>query len=642
MTQPTPRSASDPARVVATLDEPLHEGASTIWCASLAAAWQALGREVAGEPAVVADDDGLSRALNGAQDVGEVVPDGGLYAAAGLASDGIAERIAREMAERFPGREVSGLDGDVVAYAYLDASLAFAIPYPVARTPLSFRQSDGAEVPVQAFGLREADVNQCLDLRRQAQLLFHRSEGHDTFFAVDLDGGSAESQLIVARVPRPHSLGDALRYLEGAGEAPRSLGPRDLLLVPKLSMSVSHREGRLEGRSFEAGALRGITVVRVQQDVRFALDEAGAQLSAWTEIGGVLSDRRELVVSSAFLVVMRRRGAVEPFFVAWVDDAAMMLPWDEASLPDEPPPPPEVRATMVQVEGTCSRLPLELSRSKVGYEYAVISFQEDHGATWRRHLSIEELNSSDLYLELAHPDRDALPRPLTNCVRIEHHAGGAPRWRPLEGEPTGVSPRAGAVLLAVDTSGPAWEEVLRSTSCTLQLDPELHGATVSLVAVRNPERHRAWKHSLTVPRFKAVAAERRDDGVYLLRFDQALCSPAKRREELQRDGLWVEIEGGAEDEVRDKLPSHLLMAGWAELGAVIQGTTRGLRFTLHDQAPAGLEGRDSCVYAELIKDGPLWDAIVGSSTFAMYLSVFHARTKLTLYRARPPAQQAQR
>src|SRR5580658_4688877 len=84
-----------------TLDAPMPEGKNVIWCATFQMAWNRLRDDVIEEPVRVANAESVADRLNKAVLADNDLPDGSFYAAAGFAKDGIAERIRREMQERF-------------------------------------------------------------------------------------------------------------------------------------------------------------------------------------------------------------------------------------------------------------------------------------------------------------------------------------------------------------------------------------------------------------------------------------------------------------------------------------------------------------------------------------------------------------
>ena len=76
-----------------TLDTPLPEGKSAIWCGSFQLAWNELRTSVVQEPIEFVEDEPAIERLNKAAFSQDDLAPEMSYAAVGLAADGIAERI---------------------------------------------------------------------------------------------------------------------------------------------------------------------------------------------------------------------------------------------------------------------------------------------------------------------------------------------------------------------------------------------------------------------------------------------------------------------------------------------------------------------------------------------------------------------
>ena len=108
-----------------------------------------------------------------------ICPTGSYYAAAGFAKDGIAEKIRREMQERFQ-KEPTDLDDKgavILAYAYLRASVPFTLPFFENDEEFQFTDGHGQKTRVSSFGLRPKDESDYRDLRDQVEVLYlHRDQ----------------------------------------------------------------------------------------------------------------------------------------------------------------------------------------------------------------------------------------------------------------------------------------------------------------------------------------------------------------------------------------------------------------------------------------------------------------------------------
>src|SRR5262245_7786199 len=79
--------------IVPTLDTPIPDGKSAIWCATIQLCWNRLRTDVAKEPPVIRGAEGLSAQFNAARVSEADLPADSFYAAAGLVRDGIVEKI---------------------------------------------------------------------------------------------------------------------------------------------------------------------------------------------------------------------------------------------------------------------------------------------------------------------------------------------------------------------------------------------------------------------------------------------------------------------------------------------------------------------------------------------------------------------
>jgi len=96
-----------------------------------------------------------------------------------------------------------------------------------------------------------------------------------------------------------------------------------VLLVPDLFWRISHRYTELEGKSFKNAELRGQSLDVAQQDILFRLDRSGAELKSEAKVF-VLPVPTYFVLDRPFLIYMKKRGARDPYFAMWVDNAELL------------------------------------------------------------------------------------------------------------------------------------------------------------------------------------------------------------------------------------------------------------------------------------------------------------------------------
>ncbi len=324
--------------IVPTLDSPIPDGKSAIWCASFQLAWNRMRDDVTKGPIQLANAQPMADRLNRGDQTEDDIDPANLYAAAGLAKDGIIDRIRGEMAAKFPNAPSPHLDspaGGAVAYSYLQASAKFDIPYFDNDEPFGFTDSSGNKTVVRSFGIREKDDYAFEQLRGQAKILY-RSDDDDRHgtqvseFIIDPCQTSRPYQLVLARVNRKDSFAATLADVETkiAKSPPKyhsTLNIIDTLLVPNMAWQISHHFTELEGRDqlLLNPGLRGLYLDTAMQTIRFRLDRSGAELSSESKTY-YKPTATYFDFNRPFLIMMKKRDGKHPFFVMWVDNAELL------------------------------------------------------------------------------------------------------------------------------------------------------------------------------------------------------------------------------------------------------------------------------------------------------------------------------
>lgn len=325
--------------IVPTLDTPIPNRKSAIWCGSFQIAWNHLKDDVAKAPIQLTNAQPIADLLNKAEQSEHDVESDAIYAAAGFVREGIVERIQTEMARKFPNVARPDLqvspDG-AVAYAYLAASSKYEYPFFENDESLLFKDSAGKETAVGSFGIRKKDDYAYEQLRGQVQVLYCpiESMGRESEvpeFIIDPCKTSSPYQIVIAQVDRKATLAETLADVESRitaqpKESYRSrFGRRAALIVPNIACKVSHRFRELEGhdKQFLNPALRGLYLDTAMQMIQFRLDRSGAELASESKLIAKPS-ATYYYVNRPFLVYMKKRESKQPFFVAWVDNAELL------------------------------------------------------------------------------------------------------------------------------------------------------------------------------------------------------------------------------------------------------------------------------------------------------------------------------
>ena len=343
--------------IVATLECPLPEHKNAIWCSTFQMAWDNFGQDVIREPIQLDGAEDLADRLNHSDYPAGDIEAKSYYGAAGFVKDGIIEQIQKEVKRRFPSEPVPifssayrTLPDAMLAYAYLNVDVAFEYPYYTYLGAFDFQDSDGSRTGVTAFraqtSVHSGGVGR---LRDQVEVLYYdygQSPG-TAQFAVDLCKQTQPYQVVLARVPRSNTLGEAARALqEKIGEFKndsdyevlRKLRPIDTLIVPDVLFKVTHCFDELLGKHLENPKWRGSFIFEAMQKIDFALSRTGVVLKSEARLGAAaarparqIAQPRHLHFDRPFLICVKKREAnATPFFVMWVDNAELMQPHENS------------------------------------------------------------------------------------------------------------------------------------------------------------------------------------------------------------------------------------------------------------------------------------------------------------------------
>lgn len=326
--------------IAPTLDTPLGESGNAVWCATFQVAWNHIKDDVIGGALQIANAQPVADRLNGSPVTEAALLPGSYYAAAGRLEDGIVETIHEKMAQQFPRVQPPTFEEAVgfVAYAYLDTKATFTTPFVDTKQPIQFTDADGVAHPVSGFGLHEGTDWDLLEKQAaQVRVLFSQAEDESrpfepTAFALDLTADQDEQQVIVAVLPRAEHLraamDDLTRRIEKFAPNERSakLETIDRLAVPNVAFDVNHEFDELQGLDKvveNPGEFKGLYILKAWQSIRCRLDRSGAAVIS--ESGTVASAiPRRFVVDRPFLMVMKRRSADHPYFVAWIENVELL------------------------------------------------------------------------------------------------------------------------------------------------------------------------------------------------------------------------------------------------------------------------------------------------------------------------------
>ena len=324
--------------LVPTLNTPIPEKKSAIWCSSFQLAWNHLKTEVAKGEIQLKNAEGVAARLNQAEPSENDLDASDYYAMAGRVRDGIVQRIQTEMEHKFadvPAPQLDAPADGVVAYGYLRARLKFTTPFFENDEGLAFTDSTGTEIGVKSFGIRKRDDYAYKQLREQVNVLYASEDqlekGEGGEFIIDPCKYSHPYQIVLARINWKPTLAetivDAHKKMTEFARKGWHLGlrARDTLLIPGMHWRISHHFKELEGRDkqFQNPTLKGLYLDTALQTIEFRLDRSGAELASESKIF-VKPAATYFDFNRSFLIILKKRDAEHPIFVIWADNAELL------------------------------------------------------------------------------------------------------------------------------------------------------------------------------------------------------------------------------------------------------------------------------------------------------------------------------
>ena len=340
---PVDSNSLEQTSIVPTLNSPCPKNKNVIWCSSFQLAWNRIKDDVIGAPVEVVGAEELAARLNSAKQTNDDLEPDSFYAVAGRVHQGIIGRIQKDMAAKFPSHSVPDFNDfdaysrGILAYSYLIANVPFKYPYRQVRDELIFTDSNGLETNVGAFGVW-GGMGQYKKMREQAEILFFNEDFDEPDsdmqmkeFAIDLCKDSEPYQVVVAVVEPKDSLAQTLDYVRSRStdfkknsrhKNKNVLDEVDVLVVPEMFWQIDHRFDELIGK-IVANANPAMPILEAKQWIKFKLDRYGAALESEATVFAGASPR-SFTFNRPFLVYMKKRDCLQPFFVMWVDNAELL------------------------------------------------------------------------------------------------------------------------------------------------------------------------------------------------------------------------------------------------------------------------------------------------------------------------------
>jgi hypothetical protein len=249
--------------------------------------------------------------------------------------------------------EVEAYGNGILSYSYLFKELRFIVEFDRLKEPLLFK-ANSDETAVAAFGFlsypmsKDVVISKWVELQREImgdkapteeelknlasliQIFRYKNENN---IIIGLRSMSENDEIILAKIPHKKTLLKTIEYVskEVKTKKPDMLENTDRIAIPKFNFNVKHLFTEVMNKLFLNKGWAGWYIDEAQQWTRFTMNEKGVTLASEARIHfrGGRSNYRRLIFDKPFLIYMKQKGAKYPYFAMWVDNAELMVKYEQ-------------------------------------------------------------------------------------------------------------------------------------------------------------------------------------------------------------------------------------------------------------------------------------------------------------------------
>jgi len=311
------------------MENKIIKGKNLVYCSTFQLAWNELKKNIIKEDIKLTDEPNIVPLLNKSLSTKKDLSDKDYVAMVGFGRDKILDKINEELKKKFgsdaPKVEEKLEKDDILAYAYLYKNLKFKNEFEKLKEPIKFI-TNGDTVDVKGFGLATTNDNgKRYEIARQVAIIDYKS---DDDFIVKLVSESDKDEIILAKMDCKNTLLNTINDVSGRvkGGKEESFGEKDILKIPSIEFNINHSYEELVNKYLKNKGFEDYMITKAVQDVRFKLNEKGAQLRSEARLIGTKSSApivekpKNLVFDKPYLIMLREKGAKYPYFAMWVEN----------------------------------------------------------------------------------------------------------------------------------------------------------------------------------------------------------------------------------------------------------------------------------------------------------------------------------
>lgn len=207
--------------------------------------------------------------------------------------------------------------------AKIQLNVPFKFEFFDEEEPVLFGEIVNAKSPVAMFGVREDEMYNTMDYRKQVDVLWD-TVNQNGEFAVDPCRYTEPYQLVLARMPRPSSFAEAIKYHNSKKlRNPNKLHDEDMLLVPRMAFRMQQSFSELDGQVLKNHNFVGLTI-QTANEIQWTLDKTGAKALASSTVTVLNGGPRLLSFDRPFLILVLNRATNATVLAIWVENDELL------------------------------------------------------------------------------------------------------------------------------------------------------------------------------------------------------------------------------------------------------------------------------------------------------------------------------
>jgi hypothetical protein len=324
---------AEPTLVTPHMEVPMTAGQNVVYCSTFQLAWNDMKNDIVKEDIRLERSLPLVRHLNRGRATRSDISERDYFAVAGPGGDELVDTVNRTLREKF-GRDAPQIGGEyrdaeiILAYAFLRKNLRFARPFNGFTKPVTFFTSDG-KIQIEGFGIDGYPERRHRTAGEQVEIVDYKDYGN---FIIRLASTHPDDEIVLASVPRGGTLRETYEDVNSRVErsAPRPMEENDVLVIPRLNVSIRHSYSPLLGLYLMNKGFEEYFVDEARQDIDFRMDEYGVTVDSEArfviEKKGPPPDHKLLVFNKPFMLYLKKKDGTHPYFVVWVENEELMIP----------------------------------------------------------------------------------------------------------------------------------------------------------------------------------------------------------------------------------------------------------------------------------------------------------------------------